>query len=51
MKEEVRRYYGSHISSFSGRGEMSTERRLVLRKLDPKVVDKWGIPVLRFSWE
>ncbi len=49
MKEEVRRYYGSHIG-FSGRGEMIPNADSFC-ELDPKVVDKWGIPVLRFSWK
>jgi choline dehydrogenase-like flavoprotein len=49
MKEEARRYYGSHIG-FSGRGEMIPNKDSFC-EIDPKVVDKWGIPVLRFTWK
>ncbi len=49
MKEEARRYYGSHMF-FSGRGEMIPNEDSYC-DLDPKVVDKWGIPVLRFAWK
>jgi choline dehydrogenase-like flavoprotein len=49
MKEEARRYYGSHLS-FSGRGEMIPNEDSFC-EIDPKVVDKWGIPVLRFNWK
>jgi len=49
MKEDARRYYGSQIG-FSGRGEMIPNKDSFC-ELDPKVVDKWGIPVLRFSWK
>ncbi len=49
MKEEARRYYGSHIW-FSGRGEMIPNEDSYC-EIDPKVVDTWGIPVLRFNWK
>ncbi len=49
LKEEARRYYGSFIF-FSGRGEMIPNADSYC-ELDPKVVDKWGIPVLRFNWK
>ncbi|MFZ1056426.1 MAG: GMC family oxidoreductase [Opitutaceae bacterium] len=49
MKEEARRYYGSFVG-FSGRGEMIPNDDSYC-ELDPKVVDKWGIPVLRFNWK
>jgi choline dehydrogenase-like flavoprotein len=49
MKEDARRYYGSHMG-FSGRGEMIPNEDSYC-ELDPKVVDKWGIPVLRFHWK
>jgi choline dehydrogenase-like flavoprotein len=49
MKEDARRYYGSHIG-FSGRGEMIPNADSFC-ELDPSVVDKWGIPVLRFHWK
>jgi choline dehydrogenase-like flavoprotein len=48
-KEEVRRYYGSHMG-FSGRGEMIPNENSFC-ELDPEVKDKWGIPVLRFHWK
>jgi choline dehydrogenase-like flavoprotein len=49
MKEDARRYYGSFIS-FSGRGEMIPNADSYC-EIDPKVADKWGIPVLRFTWK
>jgi choline dehydrogenase-like flavoprotein len=48
-KEEVRRYFGSHMG-FSGRGEMIPNEQSFC-ELDPDVKDKWGIPVLRFHWK
>jgi choline dehydrogenase-like flavoprotein len=39
LKNLYRSYYGS-VVGFSGRGEMI-----------PNVVDRWGIPVLRFHWK
>ena len=49
LKEEARRYYGASFS-FSGRGEMVPNKDCSC-ELDPKVVDQWGIPVLRFNWK
>jgi choline dehydrogenase-like flavoprotein len=49
FKEDARRYYGSFIS-FGGRGEMIPNEDCYC-ELDPKVVDQWGIPVLRFHWK
>ncbi len=49
LKEEARRYYGSNFS-FAGRGEMIPNKDCYA-ELDPKVVDQWGIPVLRFHWK
>jgi len=48
LKEDARRYYGSFMY-FSGRGEMIPNDGSYC-ELDPVVKDKWGIPVLRFSW-
>ncbi len=48
LKEDARRYYGSFMY-FSGRGEMIPNEQSYC-ELDPVVKDKWGIPVLRFSW-
>jgi choline dehydrogenase-like flavoprotein len=36
--------------SFTGRGEMIPNEDSFCA-IDPKVVDKWGIPVLRFNWK
>ncbi len=49
FKEDVRRYYGATIG-FAGRGEMIPNDDCYA-DLDPKVKDKWGIPVLRFHWK
>ena len=49
LKEEARRHYGAQFS-FSGRGEMVPNKDCYC-ELDPKVVDQWGIPVLRFHWK
>jgi choline dehydrogenase-like flavoprotein len=49
LKEDARRYYGSHMG-FAGRGEMIPNEDSFC-ELDPTVKDKWGIPVLRFHWK
>jgi choline dehydrogenase-like flavoprotein len=49
FKEDARRYYGSFLG-FAGRGEMIPNEDSFC-DLDPKVKDKWGIPVLRFHWK
>jgi choline dehydrogenase-like flavoprotein len=49
LKEDARRFYGSFMY-FSGRGEMIPNDGSYC-ELDPVVKDKWGIPVLRFSWQ
>jgi choline dehydrogenase-like flavoprotein len=49
MKEDARRFYGSFVY-FTGRGEMIPNEDSYCR-IDPDVVDKWGIPVLRFTWK
>jgi choline dehydrogenase-like flavoprotein len=49
LKRDYRRVYGSTVS-FSGRGEMVPNKDSYL-ELDPRVVDKWGIPVLRFHFK
>ena len=46
LKAEYRRYYGSFVN-FAGRGEQ-VAREDCYCEIDPNVVDKWGIPVLRF---
>ena len=49
LKRDYRRLYGSTVS-FAGRGEMVPNKDTYL-ELDPRVVDKWGIPVLRFHFK
>lgn len=48
LKNEYRRYYGSNVG-FAGRGE-AIAREDNYCEIDPSVVDKWGIPVLRFHY-
>ena len=49
FKQDARRYYGSMIG-FAARGEMIPNENCYA-DLDPKVKDKFGIPVLRFHWK
>jgi choline dehydrogenase-like flavoprotein len=49
LRDDARRIYGSYIG-FAGRGEMIPNEDCYC-DLDPKVTDKWGIPVLRFHWK
>jgi choline dehydrogenase-like flavoprotein len=49
LKDDYRRYYGATIG-FSGRGEMIPNDDCYA-EIDPTVVDRWGIPVLRFHWQ
>src|SRR5436190_1492683 len=49
LKNDYRRYYGAYIG-FSGRGEMIPNEGSYC-EIDPNVVDKWGIPVLKFHWK
>ncbi len=49
LKDDYRRIWGSTIG-FSGRGEMIPNADSYC-ELDPGVVDRWGIPVLRFHWK
>jgi choline dehydrogenase-like flavoprotein len=49
LKDDARRYYGSFVG-FAGRGEMIPNEKSFC-EIDPKVPDKWGIPVLRFHWQ
>jgi choline dehydrogenase-like flavoprotein len=48
LKDDYRRFYGATIG-FAGRGE-SIAREDNYCEIDPTVVDKWGIPVLRFNY-
>ncbi len=49
LKDRIRREYGSLVR-FVGRGEM-IPNNLSYCEIDPQVVDKWGIPVLRFRFK
>jgi choline dehydrogenase-like flavoprotein len=49
LKDDYRRYYGATVG-FDGRGEMIPNDDSYA-EIDPNVVDKWGIPVLRFHWK
>ncbi len=49
LKADYRRFYGSTIG-FSGRGEPVADINNYC-EIDPNVVDKWGIPVLRFNYK
>jgi choline dehydrogenase-like flavoprotein len=49
LRDKLRQRYGSGIG-FDGRGEMIPNDDCYC-ELDPKVKDKWGIPVLRFHWK
>lgn len=49
LKRDYRRHYGAFIH-FAGRGEM-VAREENRCGIDPRVVDRWGIPVLRFHFQ
>jgi choline dehydrogenase-like flavoprotein len=49
LKDDYRRFYGSTVG-FSGRGEMIPNKDSYC-EIDPTVVDRWGIPVLRFHFK
>ncbi|HEU4995703.1 MAG TPA: GMC family oxidoreductase [Gemmatimonadaceae bacterium] len=49
LKRDYRKYYGATIG-FSGRGEQIPNENCYC-EIDPNVVDKYGIPVLRFHWK
>jgi choline dehydrogenase-like flavoprotein len=49
LKNDYRRYYGATIG-FDGRGGMVPNDQTFC-ELDPNVVDRYGIPVLRFHWK
>jgi len=49
LKNDYRRLYGATVN-FAGRGEMVPNKDSYL-DVDPRVVDKWGIPVLRFHFK
>ncbi|MGH9373944.1 MAG: GMC oxidoreductase [Vicinamibacterales bacterium] len=49
LKNDYRRLYGATVN-FAGRGEMVPNADTYC-EIDPTVVDKWGIPVLRFHFK
>jgi len=49
LKSKCREMYGTFIG-FAGRGEMIPNEHTYC-EIDPKTVDEWGIPVLRFHFE
>jgi choline dehydrogenase-like flavoprotein len=49
LKKDYRKYYGATIS-FDGRGEQIPNDDCYC-EIDPNVVDRFGIPVLRFHWK
>src|SRR6187401_2327290 len=49
LKNDYRRLYGATVN-FAGRGEQIPNKDTYC-ELDPAVVDKWGIPVLRFHFK
>ena len=49
LKQRARKAYGCHIG-FAGRGEMISNPDSYC-EIDPDVVDRWGIPVLRFHFK
>ena len=49
LKDDYRRYYGA-TRLLAGRGEMVPNDGCYC-EIDPEVVDRWGIPVLRFHWK
>jgi choline dehydrogenase-like flavoprotein len=49
LKDDYRRFYGATVS-FAGRGEMIPNEDTYC-EIDPAVVDRWGIPVLRFHFK
>ncbi len=49
LKEDARRFYGS-VVGMSGRGECIARKENYC-EIDPDVVDKYGIPVLRFHYK
>lgn len=49
LKDDYRFFYGAYVG-MSGRGE-AIAREDNYCEIDPNVVDKWGIPVLRFHYK
>ena len=49
LKRNIRKVYGAQVG-FTGRGEMIPNADSYC-ELDPRTVDQWGIPVLRFHFK
>jgi choline dehydrogenase-like flavoprotein len=49
LKDDYRKHYGGFVG-FAARGEMVPNKDSYC-EADPEVVDRWGIPVLRFHWK
>jgi choline dehydrogenase-like flavoprotein len=49
LKDDYRKFFGATIG-MSGRGEMIPNKDTYC-EIDPEVVDRWGIPVLRFHFK
>lgn len=49
LKQSIRRDYGTTVD-FAGRGEMIPNMHSYC-EIDPEVMDRWGIPVLRFHFK
>ena len=49
LKDDYRKHYGAYVG-FAARGEMVPNEDCYC-DIDPDVVDRWGIPVLRFHWK
>jgi choline dehydrogenase-like flavoprotein len=49
LKDDYRRFYGANVG-MAGRG-MAIAREYNYVEIDPNVVDRFGIPVLRFSYK
>jgi choline dehydrogenase-like flavoprotein len=49
LKRRIFEDYGTHVN-FAGRGEMIPNANTYC-EIDPTVVDKWGIPVLKFHFK
>jgi choline dehydrogenase-like flavoprotein len=49
LKDDYRKFYGS-VVHFAGRGEMVPNKDCYC-EIDPTIVDRFGIPVLRFHWK
>jgi choline dehydrogenase-like flavoprotein len=49
LKKAIYEDYGTHVN-FAGRGEMIPNDQTFC-EIDPNVVDRWGIPVLKFHFQ